>query len=57
MFLYVEGAVSRRTIRTEGGAVGGRVKVIEGLSGNERVVLSPPADLRDGDEVRIQEQT
>jgi len=31
----------------------GRVEVLRGLAGGERVVLDPPADLRDGSKVRI----
>ena len=40
---------------TAGEALGARVRVEEGLDGNELVVLDPPADLADGQRVRVKE--
>ena len=45
--------LERRAIQTTGDAVGGELAVVEGLSGNERLVLSPTPDLVAGAEVRI----
>ncbi|MBJ7575840.1 efflux RND transporter periplasmic adaptor subunit [Luteimonas sp. MC1828] len=42
-----------RTIRTTAGRSGGDRQVLSGLAPGETVVLDPPADLRDGDRLRI----
>jgi RND family efflux transporter MFP subunit len=42
-----------RTIRTTAGSSGGDRQVLSGLAPGETVVLDPPADLRDGDRLRI----
>jgi hypothetical protein len=38
-----------------GESAGGRTTVKEGLAGGERVVLSPPPDMKDGDLVTVKE--
>jgi len=55
VFVFAEGVARRRAIETGGRPKGGTVNVLEGLAVNERVVLDPAADLRDGDEVRERE--
>jgi HlyD family secretion protein len=47
VFIVVDGRVDRRAITT-GGTDGDRVEVIAGLNAGERVVLSPPAELKAG---------
>ena len=56
-FVFVlEGTrVARRSVQL-GEAERGNVTVLAGLDGGESVVLSPPATLQDGDEVRLPEQ-
>lgn len=49
-----DGVVERRALAV-GAARGGSSEVQAGLSGGERVVLAPSADLQDGDSVRIQD--
>ena len=51
VFVLAGDAVSRRPVRVEPDD-GGRLKVLEGLTGGELVVLDPPADLVDGALVR-----
>ena len=46
------GRVSLRPVTVGGPGPDGRIEILEGLSGNELVVLDPPEDLVDGDEVR-----
>lgn len=55
VFLYEDGIVARRAVVTAGVDAQGRWEVEQGLEGNELVVLSPPASLRDGDRVRRKE--
>jgi RND family efflux transporter MFP subunit len=50
-FVYVDGRVERRAV-TLGAGVGGQRRVVSGLREGERVVLAPPAGLRDGQAVR-----
>ncbi len=46
--------VKRITVRT--GTVGdGRTEILNGLAGGERVVVEPPPDLRDGQQVKVVE--
>jgi RND family efflux transporter MFP subunit len=52
VFVITGGVVERRAVRT-GGADGDRIEVIVGLRAGERVVISPPEDLADGDLVAI----
>ena len=55
VFVHVnDGKVERRTV-TLGRTTGGSRQVLTGVRDGERVVLSPPASLRDGDAVRVAE--
>jgi len=52
-FVFVirgDDTVERRAVRT-GGTDGDRLEVLGGLRGGERVVVSPPAELKDGAKV------
>ena len=51
VFVYADGRVQRRPV-TAGQAVGGDREIVAGLRAGERVVMSPPAALKDGDPVR-----
>jgi len=53
VFVVRDDAVERRAVRI-GGADGDRLEVVAGLQSGERVVVSPPADLRDGALVIVQ---
>jgi RND family efflux transporter MFP subunit len=53
-FVVVNGVVDRRAV-TLGGTDGDRLEVIAGLSADERVVVSPPADLANGARVAANE--
>jgi HlyD family secretion protein len=44
--------VERRAVRT-GGADGDRVEIVGGLQGSERVVITPPKELKDGGKVLV----
>ena len=50
VFVVEDGRVERRAIVVER-TQGGRVTVAAGLSPGERVVLDPPDDLKDGDQI------
>ncbi|MBK8975521.1 MAG: efflux RND transporter periplasmic adaptor subunit [Planctomycetes bacterium] len=52
VFVYARGAVTFRTVRV-GARDGRRATVEQGLDAGERIVLDPPADLRDGDRVKV----
>jgi RND family efflux transporter MFP subunit len=54
VFAVRDGRVERRAV-SAGGTVGDGVEVLSGLRPGERVVLDPPADLADGDRVRVRE--
>lgn len=56
-YVYVvdDGRAKRETI-TAGAAQGGKTTVLSGLSGGERVIVSPPASVKDGAKVKDQEQ-
>jgi RND family efflux transporter MFP subunit len=54
VFVYANGKVERRSVAL-GRAVGGNRLVVSGLREGERVVLSPPESLREGDPVRLTE--
>jgi RND family efflux transporter MFP subunit len=54
VFVYANDRVERRTV-TLGAESGGQRQVLSGLKDGERVVVSPPQSLRDGDAVRIGE--
>ncbi|MGQ0552804.1 MAG: efflux RND transporter periplasmic adaptor subunit [Planctomycetota bacterium] len=54
VWVLADGKVLRRDVTlAEGAAVGGRVHVLAGLVGGERVVLDPPNDLVEGAPVRV----
>jgi len=54
VFVYANGKVERRSV-TLGQTVGGLRQVQSGLRDGERVVLSPPASLKDGHAVKLGE--
>jgi RND family efflux transporter MFP subunit len=51
VFVYRDGKVARRTV-TLGPSAGGQRHILTGVSEGERVVLSPPESLKDGDVVK-----
>lgn len=53
-FVLRDGQVERRAVGI-GGTIGGEVEVLSGLRGGDRVVIDPPADLGDGQRVRVRE--
>ncbi len=55
VWVLADGRVTRRAVTTAGEGPRDTVKVVDGLSGSEQVVLDPPAGLEDGDEVRLAE--
>jgi RND family efflux transporter MFP subunit len=54
VFVYADGKVERRSV-TLGETVGGHRQVLSGLRDGERVVLSPPESLQDGQAVKLAE--
>jgi RND family efflux transporter MFP subunit len=54
VFVYADGKVERRSV-TLGETVGGHRQVLSGLRDGERLVLSPPESLKDGQTVRSAE--
>ncbi len=52
VFLYVDGRAVRRTVKT-GGITAQGMRIEEGLYGGEELIVAPPADLQDGDRVRV----
>jgi hypothetical protein len=54
VFVYANDHVERRAL-TLGQAVGTEREVVAGLRPGERVVVSPPPSLADGDAVRVAE--
>jgi HlyD family secretion protein len=52
VFIVTGGTVERRAVKI-GGSDGDRLEVLAGLSGNERVVVSPPATLASGMQVTV----
>jgi RND family efflux transporter MFP subunit len=54
VFAVRDGRVERRAVAA-GGTVGDGVEVLSGIRPGERIVLDPPADLADGDRVRVRE--
>jgi RND family efflux transporter MFP subunit len=52
VFIVRGGRAEERPVEA-GGAVGGFVEIKSGLKPGERVVVNPPAGLRDGDRIRI----
>ena len=55
VFLYQDGLVAARPLVLAEGERDGMRRVLQGLQGNELVVLDPPATLQDGDPVRRRE--
>jgi multidrug efflux pump subunit AcrA (membrane-fusion protein) len=51
-FVVRGAAVERRAVRV-GGTDGDRVEILAGLAPGDRVVLNPPADLKDGSQVVV----
>jgi len=51
-FVIMGDSVERRAVKV-GGSDGDRVEVLAGLRSGERVVVSPPPDLRDGSKVMV----
>jgi hypothetical protein len=54
VFVYADSKVERRSV-TLGQTVGGLQQVQSGLRDGERVVLSPPESLQDGQAVKLAE--
>ncbi|HEX6960965.1 MAG TPA: hypothetical protein VF175_03805, partial [Lacipirellula sp.] len=55
VWVLEEGRVRKAAVKTEGEAHDGLVRVSGDLIGGERLVIDPPADLTDGDEVKVAE--
>jgi multidrug efflux pump subunit AcrA (membrane-fusion protein) len=53
VFVLREDRVERRAIGV-GPAIGDQVEVLSGVSAGERVVVSGPQTLKDGDKVKVQ---
>jgi len=56
VFVYADGRVERRPV-TLGAGAGADRRLERGVRAGERVVVSPPPSLRDGDRVRLAEKT
>jgi len=54
LFVHARDRVERRSV-TLGQSIGGNRRVLSGLRDGERVVLSPPPSLKDGDVVKLAE--
>jgi RND family efflux transporter MFP subunit len=54
VFVYKDGRAGRRAV-TLGTSTSGQHQVLSGVNAGERVILSPPAALRDGDPVKPRE--
>jgi RND family efflux transporter MFP subunit len=54
VFVYADGRAQRRPV-TAGQTLGGDREIVSGLRAGERVVVAPPASLKDGDAVRAAE--
>lgn len=54
VWVLADDRVKRTAVKT-GAATDGRTEILEGLTGGERVVLEPPPDLRDGQQVKVVE--
>jgi RND family efflux transporter MFP subunit len=52
VFLFRDGAVERRAVSL-GSEIGGEVEVMAGLAPGDKVVVGGPADLRDGQRVKV----
>jgi len=51
VFVYLEGRAVRREVKTGGTTIQG-LRIDDGLYGGEDLIVSPPADLQDGDRVQ-----
>jgi RND family efflux transporter MFP subunit len=56
VFVYADGKAERRRV-TLGASAGGQRQVLTGLRDGERVIVSPPPSLRDGERVRAAEKS
>jgi hypothetical protein len=54
IFVYTDGKAERRSV-TLGPDTSGQRRVVSGLRDGERVVLAPPATLKDGQVVKVAE--
>ena len=52
VFVVRGDAVERRAVKA-GGSDGDRIEVLSGLSSGDRVVVSPPPELKDGAKVKV----
>jgi HlyD family secretion protein len=52
VFIVVDGKAVRRTIKT-GGTPAQGIRIENGLIGGEDLIVNPPADLKDGEKVRV----
>ena len=52
VFVVLDGKAIKRLVKT-GAASGSGVRIESGLIGGEDLIVSPPADLKDGDKVRL----
>jgi len=52
VFVVKDGRAERRAVRT-GSKAGDRVEIVSGLTPGERIVVEPPASLKDGDAVVV----
>ena len=57
VFIVIDGKVQQRAVKPAAQDMGSMKLLPDGVKPGERVVLSPPASLRDGAEVRIEGQT
>jgi RND family efflux transporter MFP subunit len=55
VWVVAEDRVRRKNVKTTGETQEGLIEITEGLLGGERVVTQPPADLKDGDRVKLEE--
>jgi RND family efflux transporter MFP subunit len=54
-FLITENQVRRTPVRT-GGALGDMMEIVSGLKAGDRVVITPPAGLKDGSRIKVAER-
>ena len=57
VFVVIDAKVQQRAVKPAAQDVGSMKLLPDGVKPGERVVLSPPASLHDGAEVRIESQT
>jgi HlyD family secretion protein len=51
VFVLFDGKAVRRTVKTGAASIQG-IRIEEGLTGGEDLIVAPPANLKDGDKVR-----